>query len=803
MNIAIDLKKNLFLCATLLSLILLTNSAHAANSFTLTPSGEIDFTTRAGTTASQSVSIYNTTNSPIVLALAVVGTGSGSFSISGSNSLTLAAYATQNVTLNFTPLTTGTMQAALGVTSLTGDTATASLVGHATGNISTSFQLTPNGALVFNTNPGVATTDSLTITNTTSSPITVGLSTSGSNAFTLGSSSVNLAANGSQKIGVNFTPTAAGDLTGTLTVRSSNGDSNTVSLIGHSTSVGSTGHVSAANEVDFNTTVGQTECLPITISNLSAGAVTLTNIRVVGDSSEFSASNNGSVQIGPLSNSTITVCYHPVQASGNANAQLLFTYSGLLDSLLHGTGTVHLAGTATGQVNTGDSLFFLTTNDIDFSNIIVGTTSCQAVRISNPTAQAVLIDSAMLSGIGAGSYTVSGASMLSVAPHSTAYVNVCFSPTVAANAQNGTLDLQYTVSGTSLGGNILVNLTGNGIDSILNNGELSNCIHVQHSGGVIGPIVLGGSTSGAVTLTNRTSGSVTISGASISGSDAGAFSVSSSQFPMTLQAGETGTLNVGFNPTGIPGAPSYRATISLNATGSAMTCGPIGIHVEGVAVKDVLDTSSIDLGAGTTGNGTTVIGIPNSTNQSCVIDTVTLKNTTTSTITVGPIQLGASANFILVGTSMTLPTQLSAGSTLQAYVQYCSNGSTNTVTSAPVYVPTSQSIQPQTYQLQGQQTTTAGVNVAANSPSIDLSIAPNPTSGAVKIRIDGANSSKVEIFDLLGNMLTSFQGGVEVNWNGRDAMGAVVPNGAYIVRTSGVDQGGNSFTASRHIAVQK
>jgi hypothetical protein len=85
----------------------------------------------------------------------------------------------------------------------------------------------------------------------------------------------------------------------------------------------------------------------------------------------------------------------------------------------------------------------------------------------------------------------------------------------------------------------------------------------------------------------------------------------------------------------------------------------------------------------------------------------------------------------------------------------------------------------------------------------DFSIQPNPASGAVTIQLGGTRTAKVEIFDLLGNSLVTLNGTTNIIWDGRDAEGATVPAGVYLVRLSGVDRKGNPFEASRKIAIEK
>src|SRR5581483_162173 len=393
--------------------------------------------------------------------------------------------------------------------------------------------------------------------------------------------------------------------------------------------------------------------------------------------------------------------------------------------------------------------------------------------------------------------------------NSTEYVTVCMTPMQAGGDQDATLALHYTVNGTSTTGTLNVKLNANAIDTT--SPELTNCIYVRHATGVIGPIVLGGMDTSSIFLTNRTNGTVTISGATLSGGDASAFTIGNNQFPMTLQSGQEGQLLVTFNPTGMNGAPSFGSTINLTLTGNSATCGPVSIHVEGVAVpgaggNGLRDTSTVDLGLGLTGNGSNVIAItnPNPSLNACVNDTIVFTNTTNSTMTISNVLIPTNSNITLINTSMATPITLAAGQSFNAVVQFCGNQTTGQVFDEPLFVATNQSIQPQTFQIQAVDApSAAGVTDAAPAPTVDLGISPNPSSGDVEISITNALNSKVEVYDILGNLIASFNGSENMSWNGTDGTGSSLPSGVYIVRVSGRDLIGQQFRVSKQLVIQR
>ena len=767
----------------------------------ITPEGTQVLNAHIGSSATDTIRLRNETNSSLGVTAALSGTSSALFTLS-STSLSLMGDSSGVVRVTFTPLVTGTDTAFLTLRSAMGDTEQLLLIGHAMPAIP--FQLRPTGSLVFNTRVGVADTQYVTIHNTTATALTLTGSLSGSSDFTANLVGLTVAPNGTTTIPIVFKSNTAGTFTGKLSVSSLLGDTGSVTLIGHAM-MSNEFELSVPDEVDFSTRVGDTECLPIRITNNTMGAITLTQFRIRGDGSNaFTFDGNSSVTVAADSTNTLMVCFAPTTGGEDQlRGTLSFQFAGMTDTTVKGSADIELQGNVQGRENEGDSLFFLVTRELDFDNVIVDSTQCETIQISNPTASAVTIDSAMLTGPNSTMFTITGATMLSVAPHSVQYVDVCFSPTVAMQEQTFTLTLVTTSTlGTN---NILVRVVANAIDTINNNGELTNCIFVRHEHGVLGPILSGGTDTSAIYLTNRTNSTVTINSATVSGSGSSAFSVVST-FPMTIQSGAQGQLMVAFNPT-VTGTPSFGATIALNATGTGLTCGPITIHVQGVAVPGRLghgdrDTSDIDLGTELTGNGTSIITItnPKFATESCVNDTITLMNTTASTITINNILIPSNSNLSLV-TNMSTPITIGSGQSASIVVEFCGNGTVDQMFQAPLFIATNQSPQPQQFTIQAIDPPAASV-AESNPVAINFALLPNPSDGEVLFRIPGAATANVEIYDVLGNLITTMKGTTNLTWNGNGAAGSPVASGQYIVRVTGTDSQGQPYRASRELVIQ-
>ena len=787
--------------STLGDTLLSTLVGQAVNSsFQVTPQGTIVLNAQTGTTATDTLRLRNLGSSALILTPSLSGSNLSLFSVS-SNSVSLMGDSTSALVVRFTPLVAGTDTAYLTLRSMSGDTTRITLIGVATSL--SKFSFTPNGNIVFNTRVGVADTENVTIHNATGAALMLTPTLTGSGNFSVGMPSVTVGANGSTSVPIVFESNSAGTYNGMLSLRSLTGDTGSINLIGHAMLPNSF-EIVAPQEVDFSSRVGQTECLPIRIMNNTASSVTISQLALTGDMTDFHFSNTGNLQLAANSGDSVMVCFTPTGTNNNFHAKLSFQYAGVTDSTVRGYVNIQLEGNTIGvPPNEGDSLFFLTTRSIDFDNVLVGSTQCQAIRVSNPTVAEVTIDSAYIVGMNHSQFTVSGATMDSIGSGSTNYIDVCFAPTVAMNDTTLTLNLVTTSAlGTST---IPVTIFASAIDSTNGNGELTNCIYVRHEHGVLGPIIQGGTDTSAIYLTNRTNSAVTINSATVSGSGSSAFSVTSG-FPLTIQSGAQGQLMVAFNPMS-SGLPSFGATITLNATGSGLTCGPITIHVEGVAVPGRLgkgdhDTSDIDLGSQLTGNGTSIITItnPNFRTQACMNDTVTLTNTTSGTIKISNLLIPSNPNLMLVG-NMNLPITLSSDQSVNAVVQFCGMGTAGQMFQAPLYVSTNQSIQPQVYTIQAIDPPAAAV--AENNPvAINFAVLPNPSAGEVFFNIPGAATAHVEIYDVLGNLIARVQGTTQFQWNGMNASDSPVATGQYIVRVTGTDTQGQPYRASRELVIQ-
>ena len=264
--------------------------------------------------------------------------------------VSLTAGQTLAVPVSFSPSATGGASGSLLFTTSSGNV---SLDLHGTGT-QAGLGATPS-TLAFGTVPtGAHSTSSVSIMNTGTAPVTITGSTSPAAPFTATGFPANgstLAAGASVSVSVTYTPTVAGNQSGSLALASSAG-SVTVPLTG--TAVTGAAHLSIApNPLDFGSVpLGQSVTKTFSISN--SGNITLTITKAAPPVGAFNTSTPVSEgqQLSPGDAVTQSITFTPT-ALGAASAQYSITGDdgqGAILEKLTGTG---VAASTTGPVTSG------------------------------------------------------------------------------------------------------------------------------------------------------------------------------------------------------------------------------------------------------------------------------------------------------------------------------------------------------------------------------------------------------------------------------------------------------------------
>jgi hypothetical protein len=240
---------------------------------------------------------------------------------------------------------------------------------------------------------------------------------------------------------------------------------------------------------------------------------------------------------------------------------------------------------------------------LKFGDIVVGQTESLLVNVTNSGQTSVTISAVTVSN---SEFTVSGLSLpLALAAGQTFELNVSFTPT-AKGWTGGTVQLTSNASNATL----VLDVGGTGVSS--------ESLTAFPSTVSFGQVATGGTSTVPVVLTNDRTWKVTLSAATTTGSG---FSVSGATFPLTLNAGQSVTVNVTFAPqsAGAEGGSLFisgpAVAIPLSGTGTAagqLTVTPAPLNFGNVP-ENTTETLPITVSA--TGASVTVSSASSSSSQ--------------------------------------------------------------------------------------------------------------------------------------------------------------------------------------------
>src|ERR1700744_4937198 len=272
------------------------------------------------------------------------------------------------------------------------------------------------------------------------------------------------------------------------------------------------------------------------------------------------------------------------------NSFFTFRHFALINFVL-----VFVAAAASAQ--SGGAHLNVSSNAVNFGNVIAGQTVSQSVTLSSTGNASVTISGISVAG---SLFSASGiATPMTLKPGQTATLHLAFtSPHVS------TFTGIVTISSNSSSGNLTINMSAAGVAG-------NPVLAVSSSTINFGNIVVGQNASQSVTLSSIGNAPVTISGISVAGS---LFSVAGVATPMTLNPGQTAILNLGFTSphvstfTGIVTITSNSSagnlTISMSAAGvsaalSAISCVQSSMTGAGTDACTVTLSSAAPSGGGT------------------------------------------------------------------------------------------------------------------------------------------------------------------------------------------------------------
>ena len=393
--------------------------------------------------STQAVTLKNSGSSDVNISqLNVSGAG---FSVSGvAVPVTLPAGQSMALQATFAPTAGGSVNGSVTITS-DAQTANSAVALSGTGVSATyTMSLTPGSVSFGNLNVGSSATQTVQVSNTGNSSVTVTqVAASGAGVSVSGLSvPATLAPSQSVPLTVKFAPSTGGSVAGSITVTNSDSVNAVAAVTGAGVQAGL--NVTPASASFGSVVTGSTNSQTIQLKNTGSASLSISQIAASG--SGFSVTGvSVPLTLGPGATTTFNVQYAPT-AAGSATGSV-----SIISNAPNSPATVALSGTGTAtsytlSVNPG-SLSFGSVND--------GSTAAQSFSVTNTGNSNVSISG--ISASGAGFSIASGGSAVTLSPNQSASVSVQFAPT-AAGSVNGAVTISSNATGT--GG---VALSGTGV----------------------------------------------------------------------------------------------------------------------------------------------------------------------------------------------------------------------------------------------------------------------------------------------------------------------------------------------------
>lgn len=563
------------------------------------------------------------------------------------------------------------------------------------GQTTESFQLSPASVSFGKVTVGKQATQAVTVSNTGNASLNITSAQVSNAQFSVSGMTMPMALAPSQSTSFNVavTPTAAGNLTGTLTVSGDSGSTPAVVNLSATAVSGSTSgpqlSASPASIAFGSISTGAKGTTNLVLSNTGTGNLTISVLTLSG--AAFSVSGitiPATIAAGQSAN--VAVTFSPT-AAGNTSGSLALASNDTTNPTL----SIPLSGTGTQATQPGLSVSPATFN---FGSVVDGQTKSQSFTVTNTGTASLTI--AQISANGA-AYSVSGLNApATVAAGASTTFSVLFAPTTA-----GSLSGSVSISSNAPNSPNAVALAGTGVAAAV-------ALSASPTSVSFANVNAGTTKSQNVTVTNSGNASITISQVSVNAKD---FAVSGVSTPVTLNAGQRAAMTVNFLPTA-------AENISGNITVSSSSGGSAVIPVNGVGVQPAL---TITPASASFSNVT--VGSPST-------QTVQIANTGTGTLTISQVSASGSG---FSTSSLSLPIFLAPNQSTSFNIVF-SPASAGTVSGAVSIVSNAPS-SPETIALTGTG--------AAASQTLSFS----STSLAFGSVNDGASSTQAVTVTNTGN----------------------------------------------------
>jgi hypothetical protein len=629
------------------------------------------------TTAGFTATVQTVTSAQTASLTASVAKNSETFSIALNPVQSTLTISSSSV--NFGTVAVGSVSTQSVTLSSTGNTAVTVSSGSVTGSgfklIGASFPMTLNpgqsASLAVQFDPTAAGISAGQITlssnSSTGSTTTIGLSGTTSpvlSALSCGTSSFT----GAGSDACTITLSAAAPTGGTVVSLSSN---QTAVTVPSSVTV-SAGSTSAG----FTATVSSVSTSEVAALTATLGTVAQTsNIQLHPATSTLSVSTStiafGNVNVGQTATQSLTLSSTgaaPVTISSISVAGSLFTVTGITAPLTLNPGQTATMGLQfySSQVGNSTGVVTVASNSSQGSVVI----NMTGAGVSTSTLNALSCSTASFTGAGTDSCTVtlSGSAPSSGLTVNLSSNNAAVTVPATVTVPSGATSAGFSPTVSSVTSPESVTLTASsgtatqGFAIQLNPG--TSILGISSSSANFGSVALNTTVSQSLTLTSTGTGPVNVTSAAISGAG---FTSSGITLPLTLNPGQTATLNIQFDPTTSGTATGQIAIASNSSTGASTT---VTLSGTGLASLKSLSCGNASMtGAGTDACTVTLNGLAPSGGM-----VVTLASNNTAVVVPASVTVPAnaasaafSATVTAVGTAQTASITASAGSATQNF----------------------------------------------------------------------------------------------------------------------------------------
>ena len=582
-----------------------------------------------GNTATQSLSMTNTGLGTVTIASAAL-TGTGFTVIGGNPSGTIAVGQSSTIQIQYAPTSAGAVNGSLTILSDASNSPLAiSLTGTGT---QTGLAISPSTLSFGNVIVGQTGTQSVKLTNSGNSSLTINMATVLGTGFGISGLSfpTTLTAGQSVSFSAQFAPTTAGAGTGSITFTdNAPGSPQTVSMVGTGVATSSTLNANPGSVAFGSVAVGSNNQQTITLTNSGNASVTISAVSATGTGFSM-AGLTTPLNLAASQSTTFTTKFAPTTA-GSAVGNIQIT-----SNASNPTTSIALTGTGV-QGN-------LTANpaSINFGNLLVGASGSVAVTLTNNGTGSVAISQGSASGT---AFSMSGlAAPLTLTAGQTTSFLAKFSPT-AAGSTTGSISIVSNAPGSPL----VISLSGSGTAT-------QPQLTISPASVAFGSVSVGSSGSQTVTLTNPGNAALTVTQATPSGTG---FSMSGASMPMTINAGSSASFTAKFSPT-TAGSATGSISVVSNAPGS-----PAAIALTGTGIQGQLgaNPASVNFGSVAVGStGTQSITLTNSGTGSVTISQASATGTGLSISGLStPLTLGAGQTTTFSANSHRQPAGPQAG----------------------------------------------------------------------------------------------------------------------------------------------